>query len=112
MKEQMTISNETRIKEIYQNLKSDLTLCIKFMRKKHPENVEAYFWTLERDEIEKQLQVICKPFSYVQQVQIGKVISDLHTFISSYHEEWQTKNSKKLSKKKSKSLNEKTTSEA
>ena len=43
MKEQMTISNETRIKEIYQNLKSDLTLCIKFMRKKHPENVEAYF---------------------------------------------------------------------
>ena len=108
----MTISNEARIKEIYENLKSDLILCNKFMRKKHPENVEAYFWTLERDKINEQLQVICKPFSYVQKVQIGKVISDLHTFISSYHEQWQTKKSNKPLKKKSKSLNEKTTSEA
>ena len=82
------------------------------MRKWHPENVKEYFWTLDRDEIEKQLEVICKPFSYVQMVQIGKVISDLHTFISSYNESWQTKNLSKPLKKKSKSLNEKTTSEA
>ena len=82
------------------------------MRKWHPENVKEYFWTLERDEIDKKLQVICKPFSYVQMVQIGKVISDLHTFISNYNESWLSKKSKKPSKKKSESLNEKTTSEA
>ena len=52
------------------------------MRKQQPEKVKEYFWTLERDEIDKQLQVICKPFSYVQKVQIEKVISDLHNFIS------------------------------
>ena len=82
------------------------------MRKWQPENVKEYFWTLERDQIDKQLQVICKPFSYIQKVQIEKVISDLHTFISSYTEEWLTKKSNKPLKKKSKSLNEKTTSEA
>ena len=82
------------------------------MRRWHPENVKEYFWTLDRDEIEKQLQVICKPFSYIQKVQIEKVISELHIFISSYTESWQEKNLKKPLKKKSKSLNEKTTSEA
>ena len=82
------------------------------MRKWHPENVEAYFWTLERAEIEKQLQVICKPFSVIQKIQISKVITELHNFISIYQETWQSKKSNKLSKTKSKSLNEKTTSEA
>lgn len=69
-----------QIKNIYSNLKSDLILCIKYHRKNKPEMVKEYFGTDNREEIQKQLDVICKPFSYVQRIQIEKVISDLHTF--------------------------------
>lgn len=72
-----------QVKEIYKNLKSDLTLCVKYHRRNRPELVREYFGTDKREEIEKQLQVICKPFSEVQKIQIEKVISDLHTFYSS-----------------------------
>jgi hypothetical protein len=80
MKEKMTISNDKRINEIYKYLKSDLTNCVKYMRRNKPELVKEYFNTDKREEIEKQLQVICKPFSDIQKIQISKVISDLHTF--------------------------------
>lgn len=79
MKE-MTVSNQKRINEIYKYLKSDLTNCVKYMRRNKPELVKEYFNTDKREEIEKQLQVICKPFSDIQKIQISKVISDLHTF--------------------------------
>ena len=76
----MTVSNEKRINEIYRYLKSDLTECVKYHRRNKPELVKEYFNTDKREEIEKQLQVICKPFSDIQKIQISKVISDLHTF--------------------------------
>lgn len=69
-----------QIKNIYSNLKSDLILCVKYHRRNKPEMVREYFGTDSREEIQKQLDVICKPFSYVQRTQIEKVISDLHTF--------------------------------
>lgn len=80
MKEKMTVSNDKRINEIYKYLKSDLTNCVKYRRRNKPELVKEYFNTDKREEIEKQLQVICKPFSDIQKIQISKVISDLHTF--------------------------------
>ena len=80
MKEKMTVSNDKRINEIYKYLKSDLTECVKYRRRNKPELVKEYFNTDKREEIEKQLQVICKPFSDIQKIQISKVISDLHTF--------------------------------
>lgn len=79
MKE-MTISNQERIKEIYQNLKSDLTLCVKYHRRNKPELVKEYFGTDQWEDIEKQLAVICKPFSVIQKIQISKVITELHNF--------------------------------
>jgi hypothetical protein len=80
MKEKMTVSNDKRINEIYKYLKSDLTNCVKYRRRNKPELVKEYFNTDKREEIEKQLQVICKPFSDIQKIQISKVITDLHTF--------------------------------
>ena len=72
-----------QVKEIYKNLKSDLTLCVKYHRRNRPELVREYFGTDEREKINEQLQVICKPFSLVQKIQIEGLISDLHTFYSS-----------------------------
>lgn len=83
MKKKMTLQNQARIKEIYEYLKWDLKRCIKFHRKWHPEYVKEYFNSDNREDIEKQLHVICKPFSDVQKIQIEKVISDLHTFYPS-----------------------------
>lgn len=100
----MTISNQARIKEIYQNLKSDLTLCIKYHRRHKSDLVKEYFWTDNREEIEKQLSVICKPFSVIQKIQIEKVISELHNFyITNSTEEWEKK-SKRRSKNSAESL--------
>ena len=109
--EKMTIQKEQLIKDTYKNLKSDLLLCVKYHRRNKPELVREYFWTDQRDKIEEQLQVICKPFSEVQKIQIEKVISDLHIFYSINNEAW-LKKSKKSFKQKSKSLSEKTISEA
>jgi hypothetical protein len=94
MKE-MTVSNQKRINEIYRSLKEDLTRCIKYHRKWKPEYVKEYFNTDKREEIEKQLQVICKPFSDIQKIQISKVISDLHTFYILPQEKWLNKSEKK-----------------
>ena len=80
MMKEMTVSNQKRINEIYKYLKSDLTECVKYRRRNKPEYVKEYFNTDKREEIEAQLQVICKPFSDIQKIQISKVISDLHTF--------------------------------
>ena len=80
---EMKIQNQSRINEIYRYLKSDLIRCVKYHRKFRPDVVREYFGTDKREEIEKQLWVICKPFSEVQKIQIEKVISDLHTFYSS-----------------------------
>lgn len=110
MKE-MKLQKEQLIKDTYKNLKSDLLLCVKYHRRNKPELVREYFWTDQRDKIEEQLQVICKPFSEVQKIQIEKVISDLHIFYSINNEAW-LKKSKKSLKQKSKSLSEKTISEA
>lgn len=93
MTEEMTVQKKLTVKKIYTGLKSDLELCIKFLRHWKPENVELYFWTLDRDEIQNQIDVICKPFSEYQLAQIEKVKSDLHTFISKYHNQWQQKKS-------------------
>lgn len=109
--EKMTIQKEQLIKETYKNLKSDLLLCVKYHRRNKPELVREYFWTDQRDKIEEQLQVICNPFSEVQKIQIEKVISDLHIFYSINNDSW-LKKSKKSLKQKSKSLSEKTISEA
>lgn len=95
MKEKMTVSNDKRINEIYKYLKSDLTECVKYRRRNKPEYVKEYFNTDKREEIEKQLQVICKPFSDIQKIQISKVISDLHTFYILPQEEWLNKSEKK-----------------
>ena len=94
MKE-MTVSNQKRINEIYKYLKSDLTECVKYRRRNKPEFVKEYFNTDKREEIEKQLQVICKPFSDIQKIQIPKVFSDLHTFYILPQEEWLNKSEKK-----------------
>ena len=99
------------IKEIYENLKQDLVLCVKYHRRNKSELVKEYFWTDKWEEIEKQLQVICKPFSDIQKIQISKVITELHNFYILPVEEWQKKSKEPL-KKKSKSLNGKTISEA
>lgn len=89
----MTIQqNQNRIKEIYEYLKSDLKKCVRYHRRNQPELVREYFNTDKWEEIEKQLQVICKPFSDIQKIQISKVITELHTFYSSNKEEWQQKN--------------------
>ena len=72
------------------------------MRKQQPEKVKEYFWTLDRDKITNQLQVICKPFSPIQKIQIERLISELHIFISNYNETWQQKKSKKSLNQKSK----------
>ena len=95
MKEKMTVSNDKRINEIYKYLKSDLTNCVKYMRRNKPELVKEYFNTDKREEIEAQLQVICKPFSDIQKIQISKVITDLHTFYILPQEEWLNKSEKK-----------------
>lgn len=101
----MTISNQARIKEIYQNLKSDLTLCIKYHRRNKSDLVKEYFWTDNWEEIEKQLAVICKPFSVIQKIQIEKVISELHNFyITNSTEEWLEKKLKRRSKNSAESL--------
>jgi hypothetical protein len=105
------LQKEQLIKDTYKNLKSDLLLCVKYHRRNKPELVKEYFWTDQRDKINDQLQVICKPFSEIQKIQISKVISDLHTFYSINNEQW-LKKSKKSLKQKSKSLSEKTISEA
>lgn len=65
------------------------------MRRNKPEYVKEYFNTDKREEIEKQLQVICKPFSDIQKIQISKVITDLHTFYILPQEEWLNKSEKK-----------------
>lgn len=93
----MTISNQERISDVYSNLKSDLILCVKYHRRWKPELVKEYFWTDSWEEISKQLDVICKPFSYIQRVQIGNVISDLHNFYIQPTEEWLKKSEKNLS---------------
>lgn len=71
---------EVNVPEIYKALKDDLTLCVKYHRRGRPEMVKEYFGADNRDEIEKQLQVICKPFSTIQKIQIERVIAELHNF--------------------------------
>ena len=68
------------VSEIYKNLKDDLTLCVKYHRRNKSELVKEYFNTDKWEEIEKQLQVICKPFSVIQKIQISGVITELHNF--------------------------------
>ena len=100
----MTISNQERIKQIYRDLKSDLTLCVKYHRKGKSDLVKEYFWTDQWEDIEKQLAVICKPFSVIQKIQISKVITELHNFyITNSTEEWEKK-SKRRSKNSAESL--------
>ena len=101
----MTLSNQERIKQIYRDLKADLTLCVKYHRKGKSDLVKEYFWTDSWEEIEKQLAVICKPFSVIQKIQIEKVISELHNFyITNSTEEWLEKKSKRRSKNSAESL--------
>ena len=95
----MTLQNQARINEIYKYLKSDLTQCIKYHRRNKPELVKEYFWTDQRDKINDQLQVICKPFSPIQKIQIEKVISDLHIFYSVNNNPWLKKSKKSLNQK-------------
>ena len=95
----MTLQNQARINEIYKYLKSDLTQCIKYHRRNKPELVKEYFWTDQRDKINDQLQVICKPFSPIQKIQIEKVISDLHIFYSVNNDSWLKKSKKSLNQK-------------
>lgn len=91
----MTIQqNQARIKEIYQYLKSDLQRCVKYHRRWHPELVKEYFNSDKRDDISAQLQVICKPFSDIQKIQISKVIAELHTFYFVTNNQWQKKSEK------------------
>ena len=97
----MTLQNQTRINEIYKYLKSDLEQCIKYHRRNKPELVKEYFNSDNRDDIEAQLQVICKPFSPIQKIQIERLISDLHIFYSVNNDSW-LKKSKKSLKQKSK----------
>ena len=95
----MTLQNQTRINEIYKFLKSDLEKCIRYHRRNKPELVKEYFWTDQRDKINDQLQVICKPFSEVQLIHIEKVISDLHSFYSVNNNPWLKKSKKSLNQK-------------
>jgi len=95
----MTLQNQTRINEIYKYLKSDLTQCIKYHRRNKPELVKEYFWTDQRDKINDQLQVICKPFSPIQKIQIERLISDLHIFYSVNNDSWLKKSKKSLNQK-------------
>ena len=78
----MTIPKQTQdeISNIYKNLKADLTLCVKYHRRHKPEMVKEYFGTDNWEEIDKQLQVIIKPFSIIQKVQLDRLIKDLHSF--------------------------------
>lgn len=39
----MTVQKETLINDTYKNLKSDLTLCVKYHRRNKPELVKEYF---------------------------------------------------------------------
>ena len=89
---------QTLVSDIYSNLKSDLQLCIKYHRRNKSELVKEYFWTDKWEEIEKQLQVICKPFSDIQKIQISGLITELHNFYILPTTEWEKK-----SKRKSKS---------
>lgn len=93
----MTLQNQARIKEIYEYLKSDLRRCIRFHRRWNPEAVKEYFNSDKREDIEKQLQVICKPFSDVQKIQIEKEISELHSFYFVNNDQWLKKSEKSLS---------------
>ena len=111
MKELNIQEAKEQINLIYSTIKSDLLLCIKYHRKWKPELVKEYFWTDNWEEIQKQLDVICKPFSYIQMVQIGSVISDLHNFYIQPTEEW-LKKSEKKSRRRSIDSNETTTQEA
>jgi hypothetical protein len=95
----MTLQNQARINEIYKYLKSDLTQCIRYHRRNKPELVKEYFWTDQRDKINDQLQVICKPFSPIQKIHIEKVISDLHSFYSVNNNPWLKKSKKSLNQK-------------
>ena len=95
----MTLQNQARINEIYKFLKSDLTQCIKYHRRNKPELVKEYFWTDQRDKINDQLQVICKPFSPIQKIQIERLISDLHIFYSVNNNPWLKKSKKSLNQK-------------
>jgi hypothetical protein len=95
----MTLQNQARINEIYKYLKSDLTQCIKYHRRNKPELVKEYFWTDQRDKINDQLQVICKPFSPIQKIQIERLISDLHIFYSVNNNPWLKKSKKSLNQK-------------
>lgn len=93
MKERQ-LQNQTRIKEIYNFLKSDLKRCVRYHRRWHPELVKEYFNSDKRDDISAQLQVICKPFSDIQKIQISKVIAELHTFYFVTNNQWQKKSEK------------------
>lgn len=84
----MTLQNQARIKEIYEYLKTDLRRCVKYHRKWHPELVREYFNSDNWDDISAQLQVICKPFSDVQKIQIAKEIAELHTFYFVNDDQW------------------------
>lgn len=95
----MTLQNQARINEIYKYLKSDLEKCIRYHRRNKPELVKEYFNTDNRDDIEAQIQVICKPFSPIQKIQIEKVISDLHSFYSVNNNPWLKKSKKSLNQK-------------
>ena len=95
----MTLQNQARINEIYKYLKSDLEKCIKYHRRKKPELVKEYFNSDNRDDIESQLQVICKPFSPIQKIQIERLISDLHIFYSVNNNPWLKKSKKSLNQK-------------
>ena len=72
--------SQVNVGQIYEALKGDLQTCVRFHRRGKPEMVKEYFGTDNWDEIQKQLDVICKPFSFVQKVQIETVIADLHKF--------------------------------
>jgi hypothetical protein len=53
------------------------------MRTGHQDYVEQYFGTMEWDEITNKLEVICRPFSEVQKMEIDKVLTELHNFFIS-----------------------------
>ena len=92
----MNVQDKMTVKKIYTTLKWDLTLCIKFIKQWHPEYVQMYFWTNKWEEIAKKLEVICKPFSEVQLMEIEKVITELHSFfISKPNSKWEKKSKRK-----------------
>lgn len=71
---------QVNVGEIYKQFKHDLTLCVKYHRKNRPEMVKEYFGTDSREEIQTQIDVVCKPFSRVQKMQLERLIADLHNF--------------------------------